>query len=133
MSGSPQDTPVRDSLSGATPKTVDLRYSNGKYPTKVNITFYSSTLDTIKLQTLNIAKNDSSYLNVGWKDRSSGNSGVGTPGVNESNNAQIIIPAGTSRTFESDGLGKVGLIRIQWYDTRGKSARKVYLSTQRLN
>ena len=135
MSGSPLPAPTPDSLVGQTAKVIDFRYSNGTYPWKVNMTFTNKTVttDTIRIKTWCVAKNDSSYFNVGWKDRSSGASGVGTPGVNESDMSLVIIPANTSRTFESDGYGKAGLVRIMWKTNAGKAATKLYLSWQRVN
>jgi hypothetical protein len=112
-----------------------MRLTNGNNPTKVNLTLtnLTGTIDTIRIKTYCVAKKDSSYFNVGWKDRSSGASGVGTADVNESDNSLIIIPANTSRTFESDGYGKVSIIRLIWRDKRGKTSTKLYVSTQPLN
>jgi len=42
-----------------------------------------------------------SLFNVGWRDISSGASGVGVPDVNESNNGIIIIPAEYFTDFQS--------------------------------
>jgi hypothetical protein len=134
-SGTGQPPPTRDSLSGVTPKVIDVRYTNGYYPTKTNLTFsnLTGTIDTIRIKTWCVAKNDSSYYNVGWKDRSSGVAAVGTPDANEPDNSLIIIPANASRTFESDGYGKVGVIRIMWKTTAGKTSTKLYLSWTRIN
>jgi hypothetical protein len=135
MAGIGQIQPVRDSLSGVNDKVIDMRLTNGNNPTKVNLTLtnLTGTIDTIRIKTYCVAKKDSSYFNVGWKDRSSGASGVGTADVNESDNSLIIIPANTSRTFESDGYGKVSIIRLIWRDKRGKTSTKLYVSTQPLN
>jgi hypothetical protein len=130
-----QPPPTRDSISGQTAKVIDVRYSNGYYPTKVNwtATNLTGTADTIRLKTFCVAKNDSSYYNAGWKDRSSGASGVGTADQNEPDNSLIIIPANTSRSFESDGFAKVGVMRFMWKTNAGKSAAKLYLSWTRIN
>ncbi len=133
--GTGQFPPVRDSLVGQTAKVIDVRYSDGTYPTKTNLTLtnLTGTTDTVRIKTWCVAKNDSSYFNVGWKDRSSGVSAVGTPDGNEPDNSLIIIPANTSRTFESDGNGKVSVIRIMWKTTAGKTSTKLYISTQKIN
>ena len=135
VAGTGQTIPTRDSLSGVTPKVIDVRYANGYYPTKVNLTLtnLTGTADTVRIKTWCVAKNDSSYFNVGWKDRSGGGSAVGSPDGNELDNSLIIIPANTSRTFESDGYGKVGIIRIMWKTTAGKTSTKLYISTQKIN
>lgn len=128
-----QLAPVRDSLYSNTGGSYPKILTYG-YPTIANITLTNATAtaDTIKISTFCIAKNDYSFYNVGWRDISSGKSGVGFPDINESDNTLIIIPANTSRVLQSDGFGRVNLVKLEWYDTRGKATQKLYISYQKI-